>query len=160
MDCVFPEDRQLVVEKWGELAAGHQTSFEMRWKPQPPKLGEDPCDDGLWVLSSSIPVYDDNDVLIAISGLTTNISPQKRSIRDAERRAEAVERARASEQQANLANERFQRMSKAIVCLKLTHIDHEIMTDVSQDLIDVGVFDLTTDGRIVSANVCGSCVYR
>lgn len=134
LDCVYEDDVPLVIDTWNSISKGNQVTFEMRWKAKQSGPVEEPPEDGQWVLSSCIPVYGPDGNIIAISGCTTNIGPQKRSVRDAVKRAEALERARASEEQASLANERFQRMTKAV------------------DLIDVGVFEYHPDGTLVSAN--------
>ena len=72
---------------------------------------------------------------MAINGCVTDIDSQKRLVRDVLRRAEALERARESERAANIANERYQRMTKLI------------------ELMDVGVFEYNTAGKLVQANV-------
>lgn len=131
MDCVYPPDRELVANTWTRIAQGNAVRFEMRWKSKPSAPGQEPPVDGQWVLSSCFPVMDENGKLIAISGCTTNIGPQKNVVADALRRAEALERARASEREANRANERYQRMTQLI------------------DEISVGVFEYDMEGRLV-----------
>lgn len=131
MDCVYPPDRELVAGTCPRIAQGNSVTFEMRWNPKPAASGQEPPLDGQWVLSSCFPVMDENGKLMAISGCTTNISPQKNVVADALRRAEALERARASEREANRANERYQRMTQLI------------------DEISVGVFEYDMEGRLV-----------
>jgi len=137
MDCVYEPDRDVVIAAWDRLSNQlGSVNFEMRWKPRPPAEGEEPPEDGQWVLSTAFPVLDENGVLVSVVGCTTDISPQKRVTRDALKRAEALERARESEREASRANARLQRMSKVI------------------DLMDVGVFEIYPNGKLLQANVC------
>lgn len=98
MNCVFEEDVELLQTHWESLRAGRSATFEMRWKP----VGEDgkPIDDapnGTWVLATCIPVLAYDGSVASISGCTTDIHAQKKSVQDALDRADALERAVVSE---------------------------------------------------------------
>ena len=54
--------------------------------------------EGQWVLAACVPTRDEYGEVTSVSGCLTDIAAQKRSEQDALRRAEALERARASEQ--------------------------------------------------------------
>lgn len=60
--------------------------------------GDGSEDPGPWVLAACMPVADESGRIITISGCITNISAQKRNEQDAQAKASALERARASEQ--------------------------------------------------------------
>ena len=96
LDRVHDEDREIAVNGWKRLIALEPISYEMRWKGA---NIDDPAAEENWILAVCVPVTDDKGELISISGCTTNIAAQKRSERDAVRRAEALERARSSETQ-------------------------------------------------------------
>jgi PAS domain S-box-containing protein len=105
MDLVYPPDIPLVMAQWNTLLQGNSVTFEMRWKaPKREKSGEDDEEEeeeeeeSQWVLSSCVPVLDDEGNLTSIAGNTIDISSQKHVQREALLRAEALERARASEQ--------------------------------------------------------------
>lgn len=135
MDCVYEADRPTVMAAWNKLINHCSVTFEMRWKTKPPAPGEEPPVDGQWILSSCYPMTDDDGRLIAISGCTTDIAPQKRIVQDALRRAEALERARASEREASRATTKLNRITQ--------------LTDV----VDVGLFEYDVDGSLLHANV-------
>lgn len=94
MDLVYPPDIPLVMAKWNKLIQGTPVTFEMRWKAS--VAGKDQ-EASQWVLASCVPVFDDEGILISIAGNTIDISGQKQMQREALQRAEALERARASE---------------------------------------------------------------
>jgi len=90
---VFEEDSVWLAGVWTRLTEGSSETFEMRW------LGPDPANNpgGQWVTAACVPTTDDAGNIIAVSGCITDISAQKRSHSDAVKRAEALERAAASE---------------------------------------------------------------
>lgn len=92
MDLVHPEDEALVMSQWNTLVQGRPVSFEMRWKPH-----ETMTDAAQWVLASSCPVLNEKGETISISGITLDISGQKKSEEAAVARVEALELARLSE---------------------------------------------------------------
>ncbi|GAB7351229.1 hypothetical protein MBLNU459_g1662t2 [Dothideomycetes sp. NU459] len=87
---VFEEDRELAMVNWALLLQGIPKTYELRWKR--------PNGEGHWVLAVCLPVLDKNGAVISISGCLTDISVQKGVELDALKRAEVLERARASEQ--------------------------------------------------------------
>lgn len=94
--CIHPDDYERVMGVWNDLVSGHAINFEMRWKA-PQKVsttGEDP---GQWVLAACVPVTDEQGKVTSLYGCITDIDPQKRSENETLKRAEALERARASE---------------------------------------------------------------
>ncbi|QDS75399.1 hypothetical protein FKW77_002968 [Venturia effusa] len=106
MDLVYPDDTELVMSKWNTLLQGISIYFEMRWK----RSGKDQSfvadsdnasslvhDEFLWIATTCVPIVDDAGNIICISGNTVDISAQKRIETEATRRAEALERAKASE---------------------------------------------------------------
>lgn len=93
MDLVYPEDQPVVMSMWNSLASGDTVTFEMRWKASP-----DAGESVQWVLSSCVPVFDDEGNLISIAGNTIDIMAQKKSQEVAQARVEALEQARLSEQ--------------------------------------------------------------
>ncbi|KAK5119308.1 hypothetical protein LTR85_007664 [Meristemomyces frigidus] len=106
-DCVFPEDKDLTFSHWTLLSQGTATTFEMRWK-RPAESTFDGAEDteGQWVLAACVPTKNESGEVISVSGCITDIAAQKRSQSDALKRAEALERAQASEK-------RFSRFAEA-----------------------------------------------
>lgn len=90
---VFEEDQPWLLVFWNGLTEGNSYTFEMRWIG--PNLVNKP--EGVWVTAACVPTKDDTGNVIAVSGCITDISAQKRSHADAVQRAEALERAQASE---------------------------------------------------------------
>jgi PAS domain S-box-containing protein len=90
---VFEEDKSWLTDMWNGLAAGGSFTFEMRWIG--PNFRENP--EGQWVTAACVPTTDGAGNVISISGCITDISAQKRSHSDAVKKAEALERAQASE---------------------------------------------------------------
>jgi PAS domain S-box-containing protein len=90
---VFEEDSDWLTGVWTRLTQGASETFEMRW------IGPDPANnpEGQWVTAACVPTTDDAGNITAVSGCITDISAQKRSHSDAVKRAEALERAQASE---------------------------------------------------------------
>lgn len=98
MKCVFEEDLELLHRHWKSLQAGQPATFEMRWKA----MGEDgkhlqDAANGTWVLATCIPVLTSDGSVASISGCTTDIRAQKKSVQHALDRADALERAAVSE---------------------------------------------------------------
>lgn len=89
---VFEEDKSWLSDIWNGLAAGGSFNFEMRW------LGSDFRDspEGQWVTAACVPTTRAGNST-TVSGCITDISAQKRSHSDAVKKAEALERAAASE---------------------------------------------------------------
>jgi PAS domain-containing protein len=92
MDLVHPEDQALVISMWNNLTQGKSVTFEMRWKARPGANST-----AQWVLSACVPVFDDNQKLVAIAGNTIDISAQKRSQEAAQEKIEALEKVRLAE---------------------------------------------------------------
>lgn len=92
-DWVFEEDKPWIFEHWIALVKGQPRNFDMRW------IGSHPLDepDGKWVAAACVPTTDDAGNVITVSGCITDISAQRRSHMDAVKKAEALERAAASE---------------------------------------------------------------
>lgn len=90
---VFEEDKADLIGVWDSLISGTSCTFDMRWIGPAPD--ENP--EGHWVTAACVPTTDDAGNVITISGCITDISAQKRSHMDAVKRAEALERAQASE---------------------------------------------------------------
>lgn len=90
---VFEEDKFWLMDVWTRLTEGSSNTFEMRW------IGSDPSENpkGKWVTAACVPTTDDAGNVTTVSGCITDISAQKRSHSDAVKRAEALERAQASE---------------------------------------------------------------
>jgi PAS domain S-box-containing protein len=90
---IFDEDRPWLMEMFGRLADGDSDTFEMRW------IGPDRTNkpEGQWVTAACVPTTDEDGNITTVSGCITDISAQKRSHQDAVKRAEALERAQASE---------------------------------------------------------------
>jgi PAS domain S-box-containing protein len=92
-DWVFEEDKPWLIDVWTQLTEGASCTFEMRWKgPDPGEKSE-----GQWVTAACVPTTDDTGNVTTVSGCITDISAHKRSRSDAVKRAEALERAQASE---------------------------------------------------------------
>lgn len=89
---VFEEDKPWLTNVWISLTEGGSSTFEMRW------LGPNPDEnpEGQWVLAACVSTTDGAGNVL-VSGCITDISAQKRSHADAAKRAEALERAQASE---------------------------------------------------------------
>ncbi|KAF2663463.1 hypothetical protein BT63DRAFT_484198 [Microthyrium microscopicum] len=99
MDLVYPPDIPLVMSQWNSLSQGTPVTFEMRWKaPGFGKPGASDEEQFQWVLSACVPVIDDEGTVTSIAGNTIDISAQKKVQRDAIQQAEALQRARTSEQ--------------------------------------------------------------
>jgi hypothetical protein len=92
MDLIFSGDRELVMSMWNTLTQGCPVTFEMRWK-----LCVGYSETGRWALTSCIPIFDDDKVLISIAGNAIDIDEQKRSQEATQARVEALEQARLSE---------------------------------------------------------------
>lgn len=90
---VFEEDQAWLIGVWTGLTEGSSSTFEMRWKGSDP----DKTPEGQWVTAACVPTTDDAGNITTVSGCITDISAQKRSHSDAVKRAEALERAQASE---------------------------------------------------------------
>jgi PAS domain S-box-containing protein len=92
-NSVFEEDKPWLTGVWNGLTNGSSSTFEMRW------LGPDPANkpEGQWVTAACVPTTDDAGNVKSVSGCVTDISAQKRSQSDAIKKAEALERAAASE---------------------------------------------------------------
>lgn len=90
---VFEEDKPWLTDVWNSLTEGGSSTFEMRW------LGPNPDEnpEGQWVLAACVSTKDNAGGVIRVSGCITDISAQKSSHSDAVKRAEALERAQASE---------------------------------------------------------------
>lgn len=89
LDICFENNIENIMSQWQLLLAGQPVTFEMRWK--------DPSPEGRWVQAACTPVMDQHGVIISISGCTIDINDQKKVEMEATRRAEALEKARASE---------------------------------------------------------------
>jgi PAS domain S-box-containing protein len=89
---VFEEDKAWLTDVWTALTKGGSNTFEMRW------LGPNPDEnpEGQWVTAACVPTTRAGNV-VTVSGCVTDISAQKRSHSDAVKKAEALERAAASE---------------------------------------------------------------
>ena len=104
MDVVYEEDKETVMAAWSRLAVDREPiTFEMRWcytdvntAPDQKELG------GQWVVSSCLPMLNDRDELVSISGLMYDISAVKRSTQDALKRAEALEKVKETEERLRL----------------------------------------------------------
>jgi len=90
---VFEEDKPWLTDVWNGLTLGGSYNFEMRWLG--PDIGEK--HEGQWVTAACVPTTDGAGNVISVSGCITDISAQKRSHSDAVKKAEALERAAASE---------------------------------------------------------------
>lgn len=89
---VFEEDKSWLTDVWTRLTQGGSNTFEMRW------LGPNPDEnpEGQWVTAACVPTTRAGNST-TVSGCITDISAQKRSHSDAVKKAEALERAAASE---------------------------------------------------------------
>jgi len=97
-DCVFDEDRDEIYGHWDMLTQGIATTFEMRWKrPAISMLNGEEDRKGQWVLAACVPMRDEDGHITSVSGCITDIAAQKRSESDALKKAEALERAQASQ---------------------------------------------------------------
>jgi hypothetical protein len=92
VNWVFEEDKAWLTDVWTALTKGGSKTFDMRW------LGPNPDEnpEGQWVTSACVPTTRAGNV-VTVSGCVTDISAQKRSHSDAVKKAEALERAAASE---------------------------------------------------------------
>ncbi|KAK3616513.1 hypothetical protein LTR22_027039 [Elasticomyces elasticus] len=98
MDCIFPEDKDRLFGVWEGLVAGKTFNLEMRWKrPRAAMPNGEEDVDGQWVLAACVPILNEDGTIRSISGCLTDFGAQKRSQEDAMKRAEALERASASE---------------------------------------------------------------
>ncbi|GAM87644.1 hypothetical protein ANO11243_056710 [Dothideomycetidae sp. 11243] len=109
VDSAFEEDLPGLFDKWNGLAAGNPMTFQMRWK-RPRSAMPDGQEDihGQWVNAACVPIKDNEGKIKNVAGCLTDIAHHKRSEQDALQRAEAMERAAASERRfsrfAELAN--------------------------------------------------------
>jgi len=85
------------MEKWAQMLDATSLNFEMRWK-SPGTADSDEGDAGRWVLATCMPSTDEDGNVATVFGCITDIDAQKRAETFSLRRAEALERARASEQ--------------------------------------------------------------
>lgn len=90
---VFEDDKPWLTDVWIRLTQGDSKTFDMRWIG--PEAENNP--EGQWVTAACVPTTDDAGNVTAVSGCITDISAQKRGHSDAVKRAEASERAQASE---------------------------------------------------------------
>ena len=98
MDLVYPPDVELVLSQWNKLAQGIPVTFEMRWKNAQYGVPHDEeVEDYQWTLCACVPIQDSEGNVHSIAGNTIDIGAQKRIQKQAFQRAEALERARASE---------------------------------------------------------------
>ncbi|KAK8050223.1 hypothetical protein PG994_011953 [Apiospora phragmitis] len=98
MDLVYPPDTELVLSKWNKLVQGTPVTFEMRWKNAQYGVPHDEdVEDYRWILCACVPILDSEGNVVSIAGNTIDIGAQKRIQQQALQRAEALERARASE---------------------------------------------------------------
>ncbi|KAK8113879.1 hypothetical protein PG999_005948 [Apiospora kogelbergensis] len=98
MDLVYPPDVELVLSQWNKLVQGVPVTFEMRWKSaQYGVPNDEEVEDYQWILSACVPIQDSEGNVLSIAGNTIDIGAQKRIQKQALQRAEALERARASE---------------------------------------------------------------
>lgn len=127
---IHEDDLKFVLSQWNLVTQGHALTFEMRWKSPP---GENKSE-GVWVLAACVPVTDADGRVITISCCTTDIRPQKKLQNEAVKRAEALERARLSEQEAIHVSAKFQRMQKIM------------------EQVGVGVVEFSSIGQVIQAN--------
>jgi hypothetical protein len=125
MNCVYDDDVPLVTDKWLILSQGTPVTFEMRWKKFRIVNGHINVEvEPTWVLAACVPVTDENGALLRISGCTTDITGQKKSAQVAVERANALERARASEH-------RFVRFAElAPVAIYILSATQEVMNPI------------------------------
>ncbi|CAI6337241.1 unnamed protein product [Periconia digitata] len=88
MDLAYP----VIMSAWNTLVQGSPVTFEMRWKARPGT--NKPAQ---WILTSSVPVFDENRRLLSIAGNTIDINAQKTTQQEAQAKVEALEQARLSE---------------------------------------------------------------
>lgn len=91
-NAIHPEDRDVVMSMWNTLAHGSPVTFEMRWKARP---GSN--DAAQWTLCSCLPIFDENNTVIAVGGNIIDINAQKKSHDATQARLDALEQARLSE---------------------------------------------------------------
>jgi len=84
--------------KWAQMLDATPLNFEMRWKSPGTAADSDDKDPGRWVLATCMPSADEDGNVATVFGCITDIDAQKRAETFSLRRAEALERARASEQ--------------------------------------------------------------
>ncbi|KAF2154476.1 hypothetical protein K461DRAFT_285782 [Myriangium duriaei CBS 260.36] len=94
-DNIHDDDLSHVEQNWFRCGMGEQVEFEMRYKVSSVVRGDQ--DDSLWAKVFAVPVKDDAGNVTCISGCATDITAQKRRQLYAIRRAEALEKLRASE---------------------------------------------------------------
>jgi PAS domain-containing protein len=120
MECVYEEDKELVMQMWKTLEKGVPVTFEMRWKPKEiHEKGNPQCNmrcKPVWVSAACVPFMTDERELVSIFGLTTDITAQKQSQQNNLEREAAVERAEASENRFT----RFMQLAPAAVWI----LDH------------------------------------
>ncbi|KAK8088387.1 hypothetical protein PG997_003348 [Apiospora hydei] len=98
VDLVYPADVELALFKWNSLTLGTPVTFEMRWKNAQYGISHDEeVEDYQWILCTCVPIRDNEGNVASIAGNTIDIGAQKRIQKQALQRAEALERARASE---------------------------------------------------------------
>ncbi|KAK8055106.1 hypothetical protein PG993_000333 [Apiospora rasikravindrae] len=98
VNLVYPPDVELALFQWNRLIQGHPVTFEMRWKNAQFGIPHDEeVEDYLWILCTCMPLRDNEGSVVSIAGNTIDIGAQKRIQKQALQRAEALERARASE---------------------------------------------------------------
>ena len=120
LDCMYDEDIPQAHRNWATMLAGDAINFEIRFKKRRTPSEDERIDDGsdepfIWVMAAVTPVIDPvTGQVTSISGCLTDISAAKRSQHDALIRAEALERARASEQ-------RFVRFRELAACAIFIH---------------------------------------
>ncbi|KAL1297565.1 hypothetical protein AAFC00_006132 [Neodothiora populina] len=96
-DAVFPDDLEFALSQWHVMSQGRSLNFEMRWKAPDRAVPGGP-DPGRWTLAACIPILDEDGNFSTLFGCITDIDAQKSAERESVQRAEALERARASEQ--------------------------------------------------------------
>ncbi|EME43841.1 hypothetical protein DOTSEDRAFT_130539 [Dothistroma septosporum NZE10] len=120
-DAVFPEDNEWLTSQWTEMATGNSLTFPMRWK-RPTSSMPDGKEDvhGQWVLAACVPTLNEQGQVNSVSGCLTDIAAQKRSEQDALKKAEALERAAASEKRfSNFAEQ-------SNVAIWILNLDHQM----------------------------------
>ena len=104
LDNVYEPDRAAYLERWDGLVAGTATSLDIRVMPKKPvELGTDHSnttdENFTWLAAAVSPVVDPKTGEVTnVSLCLTDITASKRSQYDAIQRADALERARTSEQ--------------------------------------------------------------
>ncbi|KAF2431180.1 hypothetical protein EJ08DRAFT_632435 [Tothia fuscella] len=90
---LHPEDADAVMRSWNRMVSGFPETFELRFqsKQLDPETNE-------MVIASCVPVFnDETNQVVSIAGILIDITAQKEIQQEAIRRAEALERAQASE---------------------------------------------------------------